>query len=545
MTAAAIGIAINRDTTMRDFNLPGRSLAVGMHGMAATSHPSATLTAIDILRAGGSAMDAAIAACAVQGVVEAGSTGIGGDCFVQYSRRGSSDIIAYNGSGRTPKAATSEWYKANGVTSIERHSPHAVTVPGAVEAWARLSADHGRLPLKDVLSPAIELARSGYAIAPRVAYDLGNQLDLLQRDQTVRRTFLNDGAVPAVGSIQRQPALADTLMAIADGGPEAFYRGAIAEDMVSYLNSKGGLHSLADFASAAGEYVSPITTEFRGRTVAEIPPNGQGIVALIILNILSRFKVKPDPLDIDNLHIEIEATRLAYAARDRFVADSSQADIPVDYMLSDALADELAARIDLTRAIAPLPAFEETPHSDTVYIAVVDKDRNAVSFINSIFHPYGSGLMSPKTGVLFHNRGQSFVLTENHPNQIAPNKRPMHTIIPGMLLEAGRVVMPFGVMGGHYQAMGHAHLLSKAIDHKLDLQSAIDLPRLFPLPGGNIVEMEPRIFDLHAKALEARGFKPQLAQRPIGGAQAIFIDWEGGTLLGGSDPRKDGCALGY
>lgn len=530
---------------MRDFNLPGRSLAVGIHGMAATSHPSATLTAIDVLRAGGNAMDAAIAACAVQGVVEAGSTGIGGDCFVQYSRCGSSDIVAYNGSGRTPAAATAAWYKANGVASIERHSPHAVTVPGAVEAWARLSAEHGRLGLKALLQPAIALAREGYAIAPRVAYDIGNQLDLLVRDETARKTFLVDQRAPAVGSIQTQPALADTLEAIADGGRDAFYRGAIAEDMVSYLRSKGGLHSLEDFAATAGEYVKPITSEFRGRTVSEIPPNGQGIVALLILNILSRFKVKPDPLDIDNLHIEIEATRLAYAARDRFVADSAHARIPVDYLLSDALADELAAMIDLKQAIAPLPCFDETPHSDTVYIAVVDKDRNAVSFINSIFHPYGSGLMSPKTGVLFHNRGQSFVLDQGHPNEVGPSKRPMHTIIPGMLLEEGRVVMPFGVMGGHYQAMGHAHLLSKAIDHKLDLQSAIDLPRLFPLPGGNVIDMEPRLFDLHGDGLAARGFKPQKALRPIGGAQAIFIDWKGGTLLGGSDPRKDGCALGY
>jgi gamma-glutamyltranspeptidase/glutathione hydrolase len=315
--------------------------------------------------------------------------------------------------------------------------------------------------------------------------------------------------------------------------------------MVAYLQSLGGLHTLEDFAAARGEYVTPIRTEFRGRTVYECPPNGQGIVALMIMKILARFEVKPDPLDVDNLHIEIEATRLAYSARDAFLADPAKAKVPVDYLLSDALADELAAKIDLSRAIETLPCFAAAEHKDTVYIAVVDKDRNAVSFINSIFHPYGSGLVSPKSGVLFHCRGQSFSLTRGHPNQIAPRKRPMHTIIPGMVAERGRVVMPFGVMGGHYQAMGHAHLLAKLFDHGLDLQSAIDLPRLFPLPGTNIVEMEERLRERHGAALEARGFVVRPPNWAIGGAQAIWIDWERGALLGGSDARKDGCALGF
>ena len=227
--------------------------------------------------------------------------------------------------------------------------------------------------------------------------------------------------------------------------------------MVGYLNSLGGLHSLDDFAAAKGEYVEPIKAEFRGRTVYECPPNGQGIIALMILKILARFKVRPDPLDLDNLHIEIEAARLAYAARDAFLADPATKDIPVDYLLSDRLADELAAKIDLSRAIENLPAFESAEHKDTVYIAVVDKDRNAVSFINSLFHTYGGGLVSPNTGVLFHSRGCGFVLSQGHPNAIAPRKRPLHTIIPAMAAENGRVCMTFGVMGGHYQAMGHAY----------------------------------------------------------------------------------------
>jgi gamma-glutamyltranspeptidase/glutathione hydrolase len=513
--------------------------------MAATSHPTATFAAIDVLRDGGNAVDAAVAACAVQCVVEAGSTGIGGDCFAMLSRVGSADVIAYNGSGRSPIAATAEWYERHGVKSIKRHSPHAVTVPGAVEAWARLIKDHGRRPLRAALEPAIELARDGYAVSPRVSHDIRKQRDLLRRDQTASRIFLSNGEAPSVGTLQRQPELAQTLEAIAREGPGAFYRGPIAQEMVAYLRDLGGLHTESDFECAKGEYVTPITTEFRGRTIYECPPNGQGIIALMILKILSRFEARPDPLHIDNLHIEIEATRLAYAARDALLADPAKAEAPIDHLLSDGLSDALAARIDLSHAIERLPTFPMREHQDTVYIAVVDEERNAVSFINSLFNGYGSGLMSPKSGVLFHNRAQGFVLTPGHPNRIGPGKRPMHTIIPAMAAEKGRVFMPFGVMGGHYQAMGHACLLAKLFDHRLDLQTAIDLPRLFPLPGTNVVEMEQRLRDLHGPALEARGFVIRSPAWPIGGAQAICIDWERGTLLGASDPRKDGCAIGF
>jgi len=517
---------------MRDFERPGRSLAVGRYGMAATSHPTATLVALDMLKAGGNAIDAAVAACAVQCVVEAGSTGVGGDCFALLSRGGSTDIIAYNG-----------WYRAPGFSTIDRNSPHAVTVPGAVEAWARLVADHGRLTLAELLRPAIEIARDGYPVTPRVAHDLATQADLLRKDPVAAQTFLADGEPPAVGALQRQPALAATLQAIADGGIEAFYQGPVAQDMVEHLQGLGGLHTLEDFAATAGEYVSPISTTYRGHTVYECPPNGQGIIALLILNILARFDIGGDPLGADNLHREIEATRLAYAARDRFLGDPRMAGIAADHLLSDALADDFAARIDLGRVIDPIAVPDAAEHKDTVYITVVDAERNAVSFINSIFTAYGSGLMSPRTGVLFHNRGQSFSLKKEHPNEIAPGKRPMHTIIPGMVAREGRVVMPFGVMGGQYQAMGHAHFLSKVLDFGLDLQSAMDLPRLFPLPGTKTVEMEARLRETVGPELTRRGFAVQPPNWAIGGAQAIWIDWERGVLLGGSDHRKDGCAL--
>jgi len=531
---------------MRDLELPGRSLAISRNVMAATSHPASTLAALDIMKTGGNAIDAAIAACAVQCVVEAGSTGVGGDCFVLYAPGGSTDVIAYNGSGRTPAAATLDWYAKAGITTLGRHSPHVVTVPGAIDAWTRLNKDHGRLPLSEVLAPAIAYARDGYALTPRVAYDLAAQHELLVQDTNATATFLVDSKAPAAGTVQRQPGLADTLEAIGREGHDAFYRGEIAREMVEYLEAAGGLHTLDDFASAEGEYVTPISATFRGRTVYECPPNGQGVIALLIMKILERFQPKGGPLAVANLHIELEATRLAYAARDRFLADPAKAEVPVEHLLSNELTDELAGMIDPNRALDPLPVIPGgAEHKDTVYISVVDKDRNAVSFINSIFSPYGSGLMTRKSGVLFHNRGQSFVLKQGHPNAIAPRKRPMHTIIPGMLAENGRVVMPFGVMGGHYQAMGHAHFLAKLFDHGLDLQEAIDLPRLFPLPGTNTVEAEARLRDSVGAALTARGFKVEVPKSPMGGAQAIWIDWEKGTLTGGSDPRKDGCALGY
>jgi gamma-glutamyltranspeptidase/glutathione hydrolase len=530
---------------MRDFETSGRSLVVARNGMAATSHPLSTLAAVNILQSGGNALDAAVAACAIQGVVEPESTGIGGDCFALIAPRGGSKLVAYNGSGKAPAAATTNWYAEQGIAKIERQSPHAVTVPGAVEAWSRLLADHGTMSFREVLKPAIDLARVGYPIAPRVCRDWTAQAALLRKDENAAGIFLPGGNVPAVGTIHHQPQLAETLDAIAAHGERAFYEGPIAADMVDYLRSIGGLHTLDDFAATRGEYVQPIQTTFRGYDIWECPPNGQGAIALLILNILSRFEAKGDPLAIDRLHIEVEATRLAYAIRNEFLADQAEADVPVEWMLSQGLADDLASRIDSARALNPLPRCAPPEHRDTVYIAVVDRDRNAVSFINSIFTNFGACLASPKTGVLFHNRGESFVLDPKHRNRIAPRKRPLHTIIPGMVTQADRAVMPFGVMGGHYQAMGHAHLISKVLDYGLDLQSAIDLPRLFPHPISGLLEMERPLREKYGAELARRGFEVGSPPAPIGGAQAIRIDWEHGTLLGGSDPRKDGCALGY
>ncbi|WP_411034065.1 gamma-glutamyltransferase [Shinella sp. BYT-45] len=529
---------------MRNFEKPTRSVAVSRHAMAATSHPSATLAALQVMEAGGNAMDAAIAASAVQCAVEPGSTGIGGDCFVLFAPNGSDEVIAYNGSGRTPAALTLDWFAERGLAEVPRRSPAAVTVPGAIDAWTRLHADHGRLPFADVLAPAVRFAEEGYAISPRVHRDWLLEQELLAADPAAARIFLPAGRAPKVGEVHRQPELAETLRRIAAEGRDGFYAGPVAQDMVGYLRSLGGLHTLKDFADARGEYVTPVTTVFRGHTVHECPPNGQGIIALLILNILSRFEARGDPQSPDRMHVEIEATRLAYAARDALIADPDKADVPVEELLSDALADRLAGMIDLRRALTDLPPFDMPLHRDTVYISVVDRERNAVSFINSVFDSFGTGLVAPRSGVVLHNRGQSFSLKPGHPNAVAPSKRPLHTIIPGMVTRDGRVEMPFGVMGGYYQALGHAHLISKVFDYGMDLQEAIDLPRLIPRPGGTRVEAEHTLPAATAQELQRRGFVITPAEDPIGGAQAIRIDWRNGTLLGGSEPRKDGIALG-
>jgi gamma-glutamyltranspeptidase / glutathione hydrolase len=513
-------------------------------GMAATSHPLSTLTAVNVLQSGGNAMDAAVAACAVQCVVEPGSTGVGGDCFVLYAPAGGR-LIGFNGSGRAPAAASADWYMRNGITAIERQTPHAVTIPGAVDAWAQLIRDHGTCELGGLLQPAIRLADDGYAITPRVAFDWERHADLMRADPDTQRVFLPGGAPPSAGAVHHQPEMSATLRAIAKDGRDAFYRGEIAADLVERLQSLGGLHTMEDFAAARGVYVTPIKTEFRGFDVYECPPNGQGLTALILLNILSGFAPDADPNSVERIHLELEAGRLAYSVRDEMIADPDASYVPIEWMLSHSFADQLRAGIDRHRAsnIRPVPAPRE--HADTVYITVVDKDRNAVSFINSLFGFFGSGIMGPRSGVLLQNRGQGFTLTPGHPNAIAPGKRPLHTIIPGMVMRDGAVRMSFGVMGGHYQAMGNAHFLSRVIDYGMDMQSAIETPRYFPRPGTSIVEVEGTVPSTTIDELKRRGFKVVRPEIPLGGAQAIWIERSTDVLLGASDPRKDGCAMGF
>ncbi|HYW77058.1 MAG TPA: gamma-glutamyltransferase family protein [Gammaproteobacteria bacterium] len=530
---------------MRNFELPGRSPVYATNAMAATSHPLSTLSAVKVLQAGGNAVDAALAACAVQCVVEPGSTGIGGDCFMLFSPAGKADVVAYNGSGRTPAQCSLDWYRGDGIDAIQRQSPHAVTVPGAVEAWGRICADWGSWDLGRILGDAISLAEAGYAVSPRVHRDWAQEKVRLERDAGCKEIYLPHGAVPAVGTRHRNPRLAATLKRIANEGPKAFYQGSIARSLVSFLRSRGGLHTLEDFAATAGEYVEPIRTAYKGYDVWECPPNGQGIIALMMLNALSRFQPGASALSAQRIHLEIEAARLAYNERNLFLGDPDYTGHSLDWMLSDVHAEALAGMIDPDKALAELPGVAAPVTSNTVYVSVVDRDRNAVSFINSLFDEFGSCLTDPETGVLLHNRGQSFSLRDDHPNAMGPRKRPLHTLIPGMVTRGDRVCMPFGVMGGHYQALGHVQFLSRLLEYGHDLQECADLPRVYPCVETGTVEVESSLPQGVVAELRERGHRPVPSTEPIGGAQAVWIDWENGVLTGASDPRKDGCALGY
>lgn len=524
---------------MRDFQLPGRSEVLSMNGMCATSHPLAAQTAIDILGRGGNAMDAAIGAAVLLGFCEPPMTGIGGDCFVLYRLPGDDTIRALNGSGRAPAAADPEPLRAAGHDGIPLRSVHAVTIPGAVDAFCHLSETVGRLGLDAILAPAIRYAEEGVPVAPRVAFDWETNAPALQG--AARRNYLIDGRVPKVGDVFRSPGQAEVLRRIARHGRDAFYAGEVAEDMVSTLQSLGGVHTLDDFAATRCTEAEPVSGSYKGAELFEHPPNGQGAAAILLLNILSHFDIASmDPFGAQRAHLEAEAAKLAYDARNRFIADPDFA-TRIEHMLSPETARRLAGLIDMKRAMPAAAPLSEAVHRDTIYITVVDRDRMAVSLIYSIFHGLGAGIASDRFGILFQNRGAGFTLQEGHPNELAGAKRPMHTIIPGMLREADGSLMPFGVMGGAYQPTGHARFVSNLTDFGMDLQAAIDAPRCFPEAGQ--LKMERGYSDSVRQELADMGHDVITPEPPLGGAQAIRIRPDG-VLVAGSDPRKDGCALG-
>jgi gamma-glutamyltranspeptidase/glutathione hydrolase len=528
---------------MRAFDEPGRSTAYGREGMAATSHPLATLAALDVLRGGGNAVDAAVAAVATMCVVEPHMTGIGGDCFVLYAPA-SGGVVALNGSGMAPQGLTIERLEGAGVRELAPTSAHSVTVPGALAAWDALLAAHGTRPLGELLGPAIRHAEDGFAVTPRVAWDWQRHRERAGASEGGRTFYLPGGKVPEAGRVVRLPALGRTLRKIAERGARAFYEGELAEKMVACLNGAGGWQTEDDFAGAAAEFVEPIKTAYRDLHVYECPPNGQGVVALLMLNILENFELAGlDPAGDQRLHLLAEATRLAYRDRDAALADPAASDVPTRRLLDKGYAKELAGLIDPDTALAGLPPPLLEPHPDTVHLAVVDKDLNAVSFINSVYDAFGSGIVCPETGVLFHNRGKAFRLDPGHPNALAPGKRPMHTIIPGLAFRGGELWCAFGVMGGDYQPAGHAHLITALVDHGLDPQEALDLPRIMAYPGD--LEVEGGVPAEARRGLARRGHKVVDAASPLGGGQCILVDRKRGVLIGGSDHRKDGLALGY
>ncbi|HET6161880.1 MAG TPA: gamma-glutamyltransferase [Dongiaceae bacterium] len=518
---------------------------IAERGAAATAHPLATLIAIDTLRAGGNAVDAAIAAAAALAVIEPAMTGIGGDCFVLIAPKGSDRVIAYNGAGRAPAAASAEWFLDRGIGLISPDSVHSVTVPGAVDAWCRLAEDHGKLGIDRLLQPAIQLAAKGFVVAPKVAADWRRGADRLRADPAARAAYLPKGKAPAAGDRIAFPPLARALKAIARDGADAFYRGWIADDIVRRLKAEGALHTREDFARHCGDYAAPVSTSYRGTRVWECPPPGQGLTALLLLNILGECPPADEPLSAARCHLQIEAGKLAYAERDRHLADPEHAKVPVKRLLSRAHAQRLAAAIDPMRAATNVTPSLLPPHPDTTYLTVVDKDRTAVSFINSIYYGFGSARLAPKSGVLLQNRGACFVIDPGHPNCIGPSKRSMHTIIPAMVTKGGRPLISFGVMGGHYQPVGQAHVLGNMLEYSMDPQTALDCPRLFFEEGG--VTVESGIPDGLRRDLLDRGHRivPATPDDPLGGGQVIAIDWKRGVLVAGSEPRKDGLALGY
>ncbi|MDE0049801.1 MAG: gamma-glutamyltransferase, partial [Rhodospirillales bacterium] len=394
---------------MRDFQRPGRSTVHGTRGVAATSHPLATATAIEVLRTGGNAVDAAVAACAVQGVVEPQSTGIGGDCFALYAPGGRVPPYAINGSGPAPAAASVDWFREQGIDAIGFESPHAVTVPGAVGAWERLLADHGTKGLDEVLQPAIRYAEEGFVVHSRVAHDWANAAEKLRACENARAFYLPGGRAPRAGDIHRLPALAATLRLIAKDGARAFYQGAIADDIASHLAAHGSLMTADDLAAFQPQAVEPISTSYRGYDIYECPPNGQGIIALIILNILEGFELAGlDPVGAERLHLEAEACRLGYRDRAALIADPDAVEVPVAGLLSADYAAAMRRHISRDRAMpAELPPGYPA-HGDTIYLTVVDGEGNAISFINSLFASFGTGLCTA-SGVMLQNRGASFV----------------------------------------------------------------------------------------------------------------------------------------
>ncbi|MFP6606319.1 MAG: gamma-glutamyltransferase family protein [Myxococcota bacterium] len=524
---------------------------LGRAGMVASSQPLATAAGLRILREGGNAADAAIATAAALNVTEPGSTGIGGDCFGLFFDATTRHVTALNGSGRAP--ARLDLVRLREVGYGDRLPPfdaHTVTVPGACAGWSDMLERHGRLSLSDVLTPAIELAEDGYPVAPMTAGLWRSAVERQLSRCPGGAELLLDGRAPNAGEIFRNPTLGRTFRRIAEGGTEAFYRGEIAAAIAAVVQEHGGVIEESDLAEHRSTWVDPISTEYRGHRIWECPPNGQGLAALLALNLVRGFDLgAQDPLGADRFHLLIEAMRLAFADAREFIADPEASKIPVDELLSDAYADVRRKQIDLGRA--NLDARRGTPFasSDTVQFACVDGDGNACSFINSNYMGFGTGLVPEGWGFSLQNRGHNFSLDPEHPNVVAPRKRPYHTIIPGLITrEDGTLYGPFGVMGGYTQPQGHLQVVVAMLDDGLDPQGALDRPRFNISDGtaGGTVGIEDAVAPETVAELQRRGHPLQVAggweRISFGRGQIIRRDRDG-VLWGGSDPRADGCAM--
>jgi gamma-glutamyltranspeptidase / glutathione hydrolase len=520
-------------------------------GMVASSQVAASEAGASILRAGGNAADAAIAVAAALNVTEPTSTGLGGDCFALYHDAATRQVTALNGSGRAPARLSLEHLRAQGIAELPPFHAHTVTVPGACAGWCDLIEKHGSLPMADILAPAIRLAEEGAPIGEITAHFWARGVER-QGKATNFGEMTIDGRAPRAGERFRNPGLARTLRAVASGGKDAFYRGEIAAAIVRVLQQNGGVMSADDLSSHVSTWDQPISTVYRGIRVWECPPNGQGITALLGLNILEGFDLAgQDPLGPERFHLMLEAMRLAFADTRWYVTDPATSKVPVAELLSADYAAKRRALIDPARATADVKRGSPVAGSDTVYFCVVDGRGNACSFINSNYMGFGTGMVPKGWGFTLQNRGHNFSLDPSHPNALAPRKRPYHTIIPGMMTRAdGSLYAPFGVMGGFMQPQGHVQVVVDLIDDHLEPQAALDRPRfcIDPVDGPGQVHLETGVPGATVEALKARGHAIVAGvsgyERALFGRGQIIRHDAGGVLVAGSDPRADGKAIG-
>jgi gamma-glutamyltranspeptidase/glutathione hydrolase len=530
-----------------------RSPVVGRRGMVATSQPLAVAAGLELLRAGGNAADAAVATAAALNVTEPTSTGIGGDCFALYYDASSKQVTALNGSGRSPAALTLDLLAKEGHKDhLPAYHGHTVTVPGAAAGWADLIAKHGRLSLGQALAPAIRLAEEGFPVAPVTSYfwarGAANQLSKAANGGELTIS----GRGPRPGEIFRNPGLARTFRTLAEGGKRAFYEGEIAEAIVAVLSESGAVMTTADLAEHVSTWDAPISTDYRGYRIWECPPNGQGLAALLAINVLEDFDIASKPaFSVERWHLMIEAMRLAFADTRWFVADPATNPAPLEELLSKTYAAARRKLIKTRKASPELSHGMPTSSNDTVYLTVIDGEGNACSFINSNYHGFGTGIVPKGWGFTLQNRGFGFSLDPNHPNALAPRKRPYHTIIPAMITHADNndLYTSYGVMGGFMQPQGHMQVALSLIDDAVDPQAALDRPR-FCIEDGTAagsVSLEQGLPAETVAGLAALGHQVRVVEgmerAVFGRGQVILRDRETGALWGGSDPRADGLAM--
>jgi gamma-glutamyltranspeptidase/glutathione hydrolase len=536
----------------------GRSVVMAKNGMIATSQALATQIGLDVLRQGGSAVDAAIAADAALGLMEPMSCGVGGDLFAIVWDNKTKKLYGLNASGRSPYKATRDYFKAHKLKEIPEYGPLSWSVPGCVSGWDELHKKFGKLPLTDILGSTVEYANEGFPVTEVIAESWAKSRANLSKSPDAFATYFPDGKAPKAGDVFKNPNLGRVYEAIAREGPLVFYTGKIAKKIVAYSDKVGGLFTLKDFADHTATWVEPVSTTYRGFQVWELPPPGQGIAVLQMLNILSGYNLKKmGPQSADYWHLFAEAKKLAYADRARFYADPDFVKLPTPELISMPYADKRRKLIDMDKARTDQSAGDpKLETGDTIYLSVVDKDRNCVSFIQSNYHGFGSHHVPGDLGFALQNRGNLFALDDKHLNRLEPHKRPFHTIIPAMVTKDGRPYLVFGVMGGDYQAQGHVQVLVNLIDFGMNVQEAGEAPRIEHVgsptptgkpgdPKGGTIKAERGIPAAVLRDLERRGHQVIGEVSNGGGYQAILIDPRTGMLLGGSEARKDGAAAGY